>query len=132
MDEVHLFKALDTAGKESLETLRLAYANSYFQAPPLASPHYLAYPSKLHSWPHKHSLPDVQDYHVECFASLQAGVPNLLDKGVLSVGRAKGLQKNVKQEWTFLDEIPFDFERRTLSVMLRATGKEEAMLITKV
>ena len=38
MDEVHLFKALDTAGKESLETLRLAYANSYFQAPPLASP----------------------------------------------------------------------------------------------
>ncbi len=66
------------------------------------------------------------------FASLQGGLPNLLDKGVLSVGRAKGLQKNVKQEWAFLDEIPFDFERRMLSVMLRATGKEEAMLISKV
>ena len=66
------------------------------------------------------------------FALLQAGVPNLLDKGVLSVGREKGLHKNVKQEWTFLDEIPFDFERRMLSVMLRPTGKGQAMLITKV
>lgn len=35
MDEVHLFKALDTAGKESMEILRLAYANSTFQASPL-------------------------------------------------------------------------------------------------
>ena len=63
---------------------------------------------------------------------LQAGVPNLLDKGVLSVGTEKGLHKNVKQEWTFLDEIPFDFERRMLSVMLRPAGKGQAMLITKV
>ena len=66
------------------------------------------------------------------FASLQAGLPNLLDKGVLSVGRERGLHMNVEQEWTFLDEIPFDFERRMLSVMLRPTDQGQAMLITKV
>lgn len=49
MDEVHLFKALDTAGKESLEILRLAYANSTFQASPPASPHHLAFSGKLNS-----------------------------------------------------------------------------------
>jgi len=32
MDEVHLFKALDIAGCESLDILRLAYAKSRFQA----------------------------------------------------------------------------------------------------
>jgi len=63
---------------------------------------------------------------------LQAGVPNLLDKGVLNVGRERGLHKNVESEWKFLDEIPFDFERRMLSVMLRPAGKADPMLITKV
>ena len=58
MDEVHLFKALDIAGKESLEILRLAYANSSFQAGLLASFRHLACSAKLHSWTHKQSLPD--------------------------------------------------------------------------
>lgn len=64
--------------------------------------------------------------------ALQAGVPNLLDRGVLNVGRKRGLHKNVEVEWAFLDEIPFDFERRMLSVMLRPAGKALPMLVTKV
>lgn len=59
-------------------------------------------------------------------------MPNLLDKGVLRAGREKGLHKIVEQEWTCLDEIPFDFQRRMLSVMLRPTEKAQAMLISKV
>lgn len=63
---------------------------------------------------------------------LQAGVPNLLDKGVLSAGREKGLHNDVEQEWTFLDELSFDFDRRMLSVMLQPHEKAQAMLISKV
>ena len=59
-------------------------------------------------------------------------MPNLLDKGVLNVGREGGLHKIVESEWTFLDDIPFDSERRMLSVMLRPAGKANPMLITKV
>ncbi|BDA47243.1 probable magnesium-transporting ATPase, P-type 1 [Coccomyxa sp. Obi] len=81
VDEVTLLKALDMAGQDSPDVLKLAYANSRFQV----------------------------------------GVPNLLDKGVLRVGAERGLEAAVAAEWTFMDEIPFDFERRMLSVVLLPT-----------
>ena len=46
VDEVHLFKALDIAGQESLEILRLAYANSSFQAGPFHKPQHISPDSK--------------------------------------------------------------------------------------
>ena len=49
--------------------------------------------------------------------TVQAGLPNLLDKGVQRVGRERGVDAGVEAAWTFLDEIPFDFERRRLSVV---------------
>ena len=64
----------------------------------------------------------------------QEGLPNLLDKGVLRVGRERGLEAVVQREWEYVDEIPFDFERRLLSVVLRPIGMptEELTLICKV
>lgn len=64
----------------------------------------------------------------------QVGVPNLLDKGVLRVGAERGLEAAVAAEWTFMDEIPFDFERRMLSVVLLPTTglNRHPMLVCKV
>ena len=61
-------------------------------------------------------------------------MPNLLDKGVLRMGAERGLEEAVAAEWVFLDEIPFNFERRMLSVVLRPTSDDKAhpMLVCKV
>lgn len=65
---------------------------------------------------------------------MQVGMPNLLDKGVLRVGSERGLEEGVARDWAFLDEIPFDFERRMLSVVLRpaADPKADPILVCKV
>ncbi|CAL8460948.1 g479 [Coccomyxa elongata] len=86
IDEVALLKALDPTGKEDLDILKLAYANSRFQE----------------------------------------GLPNLLDKGVLHAGHKRGFYQAVEKEWVYMDEIPFDFERRLLSVVLRPAADAQA------
>jgi Mg2+-importing ATPase len=47
-------------------------------------------------------------------AALQSGIANPLDDALLTVGRAKGLEPPEK-----LDEVPYDFVRRRLSVVTR-------------
>jgi Mg2+-importing ATPase len=64
----------------------------------------------------------------------QVGLPNLLDKGVLKNGRKRGVHAAVEAGWRLVDEIPFDFERRLLSVVLRRTDSPDAkpLLVCKV
>lgn len=65
---------------------------------------------------------------------MQAGEPNLLDIGVLDFGKEMGLDNTVPTEWERLDEIPFDFQRRRLSVVLQKADTPSAspFLICKV
>ena len=53
-------------------------------------------------------------------------MPNLLDEGVLREGRRRGIQEVVERDWACVDEIPFDFERRLLSVLLRPLQDADA------
>ena len=57
----------------------------------------------------------------------QAGLPNLLDRGVLREGSKQGIHDVVEREWAFVDEIPFDFERRLLSVLLRSAQEPDGL-----
>ena len=59
----------------------------------------------------------------------QTGLKNLIDLAVINRGEKEGMS-DLKVEYTRLDEIPFDFVRRRMSVLLRdENGKEQ--LITK-
>jgi len=69
--------------------------------------------------------------HVDCFGNdsqrvlehaylnslFQTGLKNLLDRAVIERAEAMGLRETAKQWWK-LDEIPFDFVRRRMSVVL--------------
>ena len=62
-------------------------------------------------------------------AYFQTGLKNLIDLAVISRAEKEGMN-DLKQEYVSIDEIPFDFVRRRMSVLLRDTsGKEQ--LITK-
>lgn len=65
---------------------------------------------------------------------VQDGVPNLLDKGVLREGSRRGIQEVVERQWACVNEIPFDFERCLLSVLLRPAQDADAhpTLVCKV
>ncbi len=59
----------------------------------------------------------------------QTGLKNLLDIAVIEHGDGKGLSQ-LNEKYKKVDEIPFDFERRRMSVVLQdKTGKRQ--LITK-
>ena len=58
----------------------------------------------------------------------QTGLKNLLDVAVINYGDKKGIKK-LRQEYTKVDEIPFDFKRRRMSVVVEREGKRQ--LITK-
>ena len=59
----------------------------------------------------------------------QTGLKNLIDVAIIS--RAEKEKLNfLKEEYIVEDEIPFDFERRRMSVILKDT-KEKRLLITK-
>ncbi|MBQ1826597.1 MAG: magnesium-translocating P-type ATPase, partial [Erysipelotrichaceae bacterium] len=59
----------------------------------------------------------------------QTGLKNLIDIAVIARGEKEGFEY-LKTEYNRIDEIPFDFVRRRMSVVLKdSTGKEQ--LITK-
>jgi hypothetical protein len=64
----------------------------------------------------------------------QAGMPNLLDKGVLKIGKERHVDEAVLSAWEYVDELPFDFERRMLSVVVKSRGVANArpLLVCKV
>ena len=59
----------------------------------------------------------------------QTGLKNLMDIAVLEFGREKGF-KNLEDKYEKIDEIPFDFTRRRMSVVLKDKDDKE-QLITK-
>lgn len=81
--------------------------------------------------------------HVDCFGNdsrrvlehaylnslFQTGLKNLLDRAVIERAEALGL-RDVARQWWKLDEIPFDFVRRRMSVVL-TRGKRERVLYCK-
>ncbi|MGN6312276.1 MAG: magnesium-translocating P-type ATPase, partial [Rhodanobacteraceae bacterium] len=56
----------------------------------------------------------------------QTGLKNLMDKAVLA---HRGLERSISR-WRVVDEIPFDFQRRRMSVVL-ADGSGEELLVCK-
>lgn len=59
----------------------------------------------------------------------QTGLKNLIDLAVINRAEKEGMNE-LKEEYTLIDEIPFDFVRRRMSVLLKdRSGKEQ--LITK-
>jgi Mg2+-importing ATPase len=71
--------------------------------------------------------------HVLEFAYLnslfQTGLKNLLDRAVIDRAHELGLRDKAK-EWSRIDEIPFDFSRRRMSVVL-STAHQPDVLICK-
>ncbi|KAL0018340.1 hypothetical protein WJX77_006201 [Trebouxia sp. C0004] len=63
----------------------------------------------------------------------QSGLPNSTDLGLLAYGRKHGFAGEVEANWAAVDELPFDFERRRLSVVLLdlAGGSTERTLVCK-
>jgi Mg2+-importing ATPase len=57
----------------------------------------------------------------------QTGLSNLLDKAILEHAEPEG-ETATTNGWTKLDEIPFDFTRRRLSVVLRKPGSDPLMI----
>jgi Mg2+-importing ATPase len=81
----------------------------------------------------------VTDYRVLRHAFLnsyyQTGLKNLMDQSIIAKTKelsesAPGLLQNLDKIYTKVDEIPFDFERKRMSVVVKdATGKTQ--MITK-
>jgi Mg2+-importing ATPase len=59
----------------------------------------------------------------------QTGLRNLLDRSVLDYGQTQGLAGS-EQDYTLVDEIPFDFMRRRMSVVLE-NGDRQHLLVCK-
>jgi Mg2+-importing ATPase len=59
----------------------------------------------------------------------QTGLKNLLDLAIIDKTKAAGFD-HVRNEFTKIDEIPFDFQRRRMSVIL-ANPNNQTQLITK-
>lgn len=57
----------------------------------------------------------------------QTGLKNLLDKAVLEHAEVHNLMK-ADESYLKIDEIPFDFERRRMSVILNTSGKKHLMI----
>ena len=59
----------------------------------------------------------------------QTGLKNLLDRAVLARAQLAG-ELRLAEDWRKIDEIPFDFERRRMSVVLAERG-EHPLLVCK-
>ncbi|MFW5647621.1 MAG: magnesium-translocating P-type ATPase [Candidatus Alkaliphilus sp. MAG34] len=59
----------------------------------------------------------------------QTGFRNLMDRAILKHGNKKGFAE-LKHRYTKVDEIPFDFARRRMSVVLQSEG-DKRQLVTK-
>lgn len=62
-------------------------------------------------------------------AYFQTGLKGSIDEAIIARAEEKGLAKEVSKEFKKIDEIPFDFSRRRLSVVV--TNGEKKELITK-
>jgi len=60
-------------------------------------------------------------------ATLQSGLPNPLDEAIVARGKKDGVDLKT---WRKLDEVPYDFVRKRLSI-LAAEGGNDAVLVTK-
>ena len=67
--------------------------------------------------------------HAYLNSLFQTGLKNLLDRAVIDRGQELGLREIAKTWWK-VDEIPFDFVRRRMSVVLQKS-KQEHILICK-
>jgi P-type Mg2+ transporter len=86
-DKIVLQRHLDPYGKESLDVLKYAYLNSFYQT----------------------------------------GLKNLLDVAVLD--RKQELTSlDIDKDYHKFDEIPFDFVRRRMSVIIAETGKDHVLI----
>jgi Mg2+-importing ATPase len=61
-------------------------------------------------------------------ASLETGLPSPLDDAILEAARTRDLRLDDAAK---LDEIPYDFVRKRLSVVVQPAGTREALLVTK-
>ena len=62
-------------------------------------------------------------------AYFQTGLKGSIDEAIINRAKEKGLSKEIENEFKKIDEIPFDFSRRRLSVVVTNGKKKE--LITK-
>lgn len=63
-------------------------------------------------------------------SSNQTGFKNLLDSAILTRSQQKNLTSTIHDTYTKIDEIPFDFQRKRLSIVLKSS-KNETTLICK-
>ncbi len=65
---------------------------------------------------------------------MQASPVNPMDQGIRSFAEANALGIAEAAQWVKISEVPFDFQRRRLSVVLRAANdtNENPVLICKV
>ncbi len=61
-------------------------------------------------------------------AHLQTGMANPLDEAIVAAGQAAGVDISSGQK---LDEVPYDFVRKRLSVLVQMPDRKEPVLITK-
>jgi Mg2+-importing ATPase len=64
--------------------------------------------------------------HAYLNSLFQTGLKNLLDRAVIDRGQELGLREIAKQWWK-IDELPFDFVRRRMSVILQFAGGEHTL-----
>lgn len=63
-------------------------------------------------------------------SSFQTGLKNLMDLAIIEFGEAQGF-KNLDAVFDKVDEIPFDFNRRRMSVVLKGKEEDQGRIITK-
>ena len=66
--------------------------------------------------------------HAAANSLFQTGLRNLLDEAVIAAAGPDELDR-IRREWTLIDELPFDFERRRMSVVV--DRGDAHLLITK-
>jgi Mg2+-importing ATPase len=66
--------------------------------------------------------------HAAANAMFQTGLRNLLDEAVIAAA-GPDERDRIRREWTLVDELPFDFERRRMSVVV--DRGDSHLLITK-
>jgi len=64
-------------------------------------------------------------------AYFQTGLKNLLDRAIIEYFEKDDPDKNITRRYTKIDEIPFDFVRRRMSVVLECANTKEVLLISK-
>lgn len=73
--------------------------------------------------------PSLYQTHPPLSIIFQSGQPNLLDRGVLEQGEKSLVHTDVLAEWGMVDEIPFDFNRRRMSVIVNGKNGIDASLL---